>query len=215
MSSDSPGLEASAATALQLTHQAQHGADMHPAQLRRLAALASLHGLVATIGDRAANETCLNRLLGEVMGHKLARLVCSMHAVDNAAQLVLLIEKVLEIARAHIEELARAHGKDVSVMLGPAMATALERAIDNIGGYKQRGPQQAAELLNFTMGSRFDSLNAIFKMEFNLSQVAEELDVRLQPFNTTDCLMKKTQCCRCAQAWHRAKRVQPAGRAAG
>ena len=156
-------LEASAAAALQLTHQAQYGADMHPAQLRRLAALAGLHGLVATIGDRAANETRFNRLLGEVMGHKLARLLCSMHAVDNAAQLALLIlsSKVLEIARAHIEELAWAHGKDVSVMLGPAMATALERAIDNVGGYKQRGPQKATELLNFTMGSRVDPLNAI------------------------------------------------------
>ena len=32
-------LEANAATALHLTHQARHGADMHPAQLRRLAAI--------------------------------------------------------------------------------------------------------------------------------------------------------------------------------
>ena len=120
------------------------------------------------------------------MGHKLARLVCSMHVVDNAAQLALLSEKVLEIARAENEEVARAHGTDVSVMLGPAMAT-----IDNVVGCKQRGPQKAAELLNFTMGSRDDSLNAILRMEFNLSLVAEKLEVRLQPFMVIHCLSKR------------------------
>lgn len=171
-------LEASARTALPLMHRAQHGTDMPYDQVEALAGLAGLHGLVATMGDRAANETRLNLLLADIMGHTVGRLVCSMHATDNGAKLTLQLDEMFKLIEDDLKRLADLHGVQVSDLFGKPMQTVLERALEKVANLNQYGAKKAAELLSFTMGSRVDARDAILKNKFNLMQEREEVAVR-------------------------------------
>lgn len=120
-------LELNAREALRLAHLAVHGFEMEELQLSALSRLATIFNLRAVIGDRASVETAFARLISELMGCPVDRLICQMHAVDNAAKHSTSLKRVYARITPQLEALADAAGVPLETLQPPPAPTAVER----------------------------------------------------------------------------------------
>jgi hypothetical protein len=168
-------LEQLAKKGVALKHKARTGEDIDVEACEALAALAGLHGLMATMGDCAANESKFNRLMSALQGYTVLRLRCLMHMGDNAAKMAARMDKMLELAQARLAAVASDEGVELSALLSTPMPTETDKMAGREG---DAGPQKAAELASSQMGSRTEDRRAVLVDDFRLHQISKQEAVR-------------------------------------
>jgi hypothetical protein len=82
--------------------------------VNEVASNAGLRGLLGTLADHAANETNLNKLLGQVMQRGTARFGCTMHLIGNGAKAGIDADTIAVMIEEDLAKVAGEEQMDVS-----------------------------------------------------------------------------------------------------
>jgi hypothetical protein len=177
-------MEAAAKKALSIEYKLATGSEASAVAVNEVASNAGLRGLFGTLADHAANETNLNKLLGQVMQRGMARFGCTMHLIENGAKAGIAADTIAVMIEEDLAKVAEEEQMDVSSLKAPGLPTEKERFAGKPG---ESGMRKASELLKSAMGSTIGAAEcerrATFKEPFNNHQqlMAQQTGYQYKP----------------------------------